>query len=207
MKKNILFLFVTLLFAITSCEKLEIPTPDDNIPETETENQQGSSNTEETPENGSNATPTINDTIAYVQSHGKAPETAFSVNDFKTYIPTYLSLTQGAIGWPNVYVTGYIVGYTPKSAHSIEKTVFGTGDVESNIIIADSPQETLHSNCIAIELTKSSSKSTETRNALNLSANPQNLHRKVTIFGNIEPYKKALGIKNARKYIIHEVPY
>ena len=200
MKKYILFLFSTLLFAITSCEKLEIPTPDDT-PDTETENQQGSSNTEGIPENDSGEPPTINDTIAYVQSHGDTPETAFSVSDFKTYIPTYLSLTQGAIGWHNVYVTGYIVGYTPKNAHSIEKTVFDAGDVESNIVIADSPQETHYNNCIAIELTKSSTKSTETRNALNLSANPQNLHSKVTIFGNIETYKKTLGIKNARKYI------
>ena len=204
MKKYILSLFSCALFAMTSCEKLEIPTPDDT-PDTETENQQGSSNIEGTPENDSGESPTINDTIAYVQSHGDTPETSFSVSDFKTYIPTYLSLTQGAIGWHNVYVTGYFVGYTPKNAHSIEKTVFGISNVESNIVIADSPQETHYNNCIAIELTKSSTKSTETRNALNLSSNPQNLHRKVTIFGNIEPYKKTLGIKNARKHIIHKV--
>lgn len=202
MKKHILYILTAGMLA-AACEKLELPTQEEKNETENTIEQDKDSIEGDIPTEPPYHTPTINDTIAYIQNHGNTPETAYSVRDFKTYIPTYLSLTQGAIGWHNVYVTGYIVGHTPPNAHSIEKTVFGTGNVETNIVIADSPQENHYSNCIAIELTKSSTQSTETRNALNLSSNPQNLHRKVTIFGNIEPYKKALGIKNARKHIFH----
>lgn len=150
--------------------------------------------------NHTDETPTMTDTLNYVNSHGIEESVAFSVHDFKTYIPTYLNYYE-ASGIKDCYVEGYIVGYIKKQGHSMANTIFSTGDVETNIVIADSPTESDPMNCIAIQLTQDSSKSQSTREALNLSSHPENLHRKVIIFGNIETYMSTLGLKNARQYL------
>ena len=141
--------------------------------------------------------PTLNDTIEYVDSHGIEPDSAFHVSDFKTYIPVYLEKnTPGAIGWSNSYVRGYIVGYIPENT-SISKTIFGYGTTETNIVLADSPTETDYNQCIGIQL---STNYKETRQALNLCTNPENLGKHVIVFGNIAPYMGTLGLKSTREY-------
>ena len=148
--------------------------------------------------------PTLQDTINYVESHGIEPDSAFRVSDFKTYIPVYLEKnTPGAIGWSNSYVRGYIVGYIPRGQKSISKTIFNAdnvGNSNTNIVLADSYSETDYNQCIAVELSDDTRNHTNTRKALNLSTNPENLGKQVVVFGNIEPYMGTLGLKSTREY-------
>lgn len=146
---------------------------------------------------------TLKDTIKYVKNHGIDFESAFRVSDFKTYIPIYLEKATkydpkaGAPYLPDCYVRGYIVGYIPKGNSSISKTIFGYGTTETNIVLADSPTETDYNQCIGIQLTTNYK---ETRQALNLCTNPENLGKHVIVFGNIAPYMGTLGLKSTREY-------
>ena len=140
----------------------------------------------------------------YIYSHGTA-DAPFTVADFKTAIPEYLShFGAPEIGHPgmkDVYVCGYIVGYIPNSR--IENTVFGNdGASRSNIVIADLPDEQDYNNCIAVELSLGSNRHKEAREALNLADNPENYKKRFIIFGNITDqngYMGTLGLKSARE--------
>ena len=205
-KRNITFLlfFILLFFAITSCEKLEIPTTSDT-PSTETSSNTNAgtdneNNDHEEQEDTDEQQPNMNDptnVIQYMETHGFSEDCPFSVSDFKTYIPIYLSY-YGASGIKDSYVHGYIVGCI--KGKSISQTIFSATDVETNIVIATSPTETDYNQCIAIQLTTNSNNSKTTRQALNLSDNPQNIGKSIIIYGNIDKYMGDLGIKNARKY-------
>ena len=162
----------------------------------------------DSPENPSTpSTPTLQDTLTYVQTHGYTPETAFTVHDFKTHIPTFLLNTYltdpelHAIGIPEVIVHGYIVGYIKGS--SLAKTIFSAQNaVETNIVIADSPDEIDPDQCIAVQLTTNSTNAKGTRDALNLKGHPENLHQEIIILGDIAIYMgtNTYGLKNARDY-------
>lgn len=99
------------------------------------------------------------------------------------------------------WIVGYIVGYVQGT--SISKTVLQAGDTETNIVIADDPAETEAIRMVPVQLSTGSSY-VDTRNALNLSAHPENLHAKVLVFGKICTYMSTLGIKNTRKYSFSE---
>ena len=139
--------------------------------------------------------PTLADTLQYVCTHGTTEDVPYRVMDFKTYLPTYLAY-YGATGMKDSYVCGYIVGYI--KGQSIQRATFAAGDVATNIVLADSPDETNPDRCIAVQLTTSSNLSKSTREALNLATHPENLGRQVTLYGNIDKYMGTLGIKNAR---------
>lgn len=185
--------------------------PEDTPKNPENPNNPENPENPESPENpetpSTPSTPTLQDTLTYVQTHGYTPETAFTVHDFKTYIPTFLLNTYlidpelHATGIPEVIVHGYIVGYIKGS--SLVKTIFSAQNaVETNIVIADSPDEIDPDQCIAVQLTTTSTNAQKTRNALNLKSHPENLHQEIIILGDIAIYMGAntYGLKNARNY-------
>ncbi|GEM_PF-1396502 len=193
---------ILLTVTFSACEKVEIPQKEDTPTNTPSTPQ-----TPSTPENPeSPSTSTLQDTLNYVESAGETPENAFTVADFKTYIPIYFEHNRDEVGLPlNLkykHVRGYIVGFIPKNKRSLTHTRFSTANaVESNIVIADSPDEIDPSQCIAIELPNSSQANKDTRQALNLATHPENLHRQVIIFGNItHSYMGTYGLKNASAY-------
>lgn len=102
----------------------------------------------------------------------------------------------------NCYVKGYIVGYIGKN--NLKQTSFSVeAPVETNIVIAETPNETDYNKCIAVQL-RTGSSYIGTRQALNLKNHPENLHRCVTVFGSIEKYMGALGVTYTRNYAFSE---
>lgn len=233
LKTYIFLLFPLFLLTWTSCEKLEIPEKEhtsqqekkeeqanqeeekeaETPPQEEQESTGENENTDPTspgsPENPQDEEmdPDLEELIYDVMTRGISEETAYTVYDFKVNIPIVLEKgTEGAIGWKDAYVQGYIVGYVKKGASSMNKTIFSAGDTDTNVVIADSPDENDYNQCIAIDLTTSSNKAKVTRQELSLKNHPENLGRKVIIFGNIEPCKGVLGIVDARSctFIVEE---
>jgi len=100
----------------------------------------------------------------------------------------------------NKYVVGYIVGYI--NGNSIKSTEFVAGDSKTNIVIADTPVEKDYTNCIPVQLTTENQDCSKVRNALNLSANPHMLGKKIRIKGDIDIYMNSVGIKKTRECII-----
>ena len=92
-------------------------------------------------------------------------------------------------------VTGYIVGYVNGSAAGAEgkDCVFVVGGEmkNTNILIANDPNETDYTKCIAVQLPNN-----DIRAALNLVDNPDNLNKKVVIKGSLEKYLEIAGLKD-----------
>lgn len=96
-----------------------------------------------------------------------------------------------------VVVGGYIVGFIPKT--SISKTVFGADDaVQTNIVIADSPDETDYHKCAPAQLLADS----DARECLNLVDNPDLLGTYVYLYGIKDKYYYAPGLKPVLVYEI-----
>ena len=92
-------------------------------------------------------------------------------------------------------VSAYIVG-TSEAGKSKFTPIFGTENASNtNIIIADNPNETDASKCIPVQLPKG-----EVREKLNLVDNPGNLGKKVTLTGEIQKYFSIAGFKNTSAY-------
>ena len=113
-------------------------------------------------------------------------------------INTCLTIEELASVEDNVVVAvgGYIVGYV--SGSSITKTVFSTDNaVETNIVLADHPDETDYHYCSAMQLKKG----TEARADLNLADNPENLGQFVVLIGTKNKYYYAPGLKPVIDYL------
>lgn len=96
----------------------------------------------------------------------------------------------------NTYVKGYIVGYVP--GMTLSDAVIGSigSDVsKTNILLAGSASETSVDKCIPVQLPTG-----DVRSALNLSDNPGNLGREVTLGGSQEKYFGANGLKSVTYY-------
>lgn len=99
-----------------------------------------------------------------------------------------------------VWLSGYIVGYV--SGTTISSAKFQTGDKQSNILLADSPFETAPANCVPVQLSTSPAAANTVRNALNLNDHPDNLGKKIKVFGNIvKGYMSTTGMKSTTKYL------
>lgn len=95
-----------------------------------------------------------------------------------------------------VILEAYIVGYVPANG-SIKRTAFtAEGAVETNIVVADAPDETDYSRCAAMQLTKGS----DPRWSLNLLDNRENLGRYVRLYGKRATYYGAPGLKPVMSY-------
>ncbi len=94
-----------------------------------------------------------------------------------------------------VWVMGYIVGYIPGS--SVKQIQFGIpSDVETNIVLADRPDETDYMNCLPVRLEKGKA----IREELNLVAHPENFHRRIAVAGLVEEYFRIPGIRKPLAY-------
>lgn len=121
----------------------------------------------------------------------------FTVSEITGPVTTAMQ-QEGITSQPLCKVKGYIVGYV--SGNDVSSTSFtSNGAKETNIVLADSPLETDHTKCIAVQLSTSSSYKA-TRDALNLKAHPDNLGKCVTILGTLEKYMGRLGLKNSSSY-------
>lgn len=96
-----------------------------------------------------------------------------------------------------VSVTGYVVG-TAKGQTLNGKRLTGPWGVETNILLADTPNPTDNSELMPVELRKG----TKARSALNLVANPTLHHRRVIITGHLRTYYRVAGLKSVSNYII-----
>lgn len=100
----------------------------------------------------------------------------------------------------DVWVRGYIVGWADMSsiyyvnAETARFTVPAT--LNTNILIAATPDETDWSKCVALQLPNG-----EIRTALNLKDNPANLGRDVKVMGNIAKYSGVPGVRSVSKYV------
>lgn len=108
-------------------------------------------------------------------------EKPYTVTDIKT----------GSVTGTEVFVKGYIVGYVPDK--KIDEAIFSAEgcEVQSNIIVAASADESTVANVIAVQLPTGA-----VRTALNLKDNPTNLKQEVLLCGNIENYFGNAGVKS-----------
>ena len=98
-----------------------------------------------------------------------------------------LALTDKTPAW----VEGYIVGaLNSNNSNALEAT--GT-EVATNFVLADAADET--ENYIPVALP-----SGDVRTALNLANNPENLGKKVAVYGTLETYFSKAGVKNVSAY-------
>ena len=93
----------------------------------------------------------------------------------------------------------YIVGYMP--SYSIKNVVFSSDDaVETNLVVADSPDETNSEQCATVQLKKD----TDARKQLNLCNNPEMLHSHVLLMGTKSEYCYATGLKSVKQFRLLE---
>ena len=106
--------------------------------------------------------------------------------------PYSVSAAMAAGSGSGVYVKAYIVGYVSGQvlADGAHFTADGC-DVKTNLLIADSSSETNVANCIPVQLPNGA-----VRTGLNLQDNPGNLGKQVLLYGNIEKYFGATGLKS-----------
>lgn len=88
------------------------------------------------------------------------------------------------------YVKAYIVGWVEGQVLSEGAHFNGNATSNTNILIADSPDETDVTKCMPVQLPTGA-----VRNAVNLKDNPDNYKKEVLLNGNIEKYFGATGIK------------
>ena len=103
--------------------------------------------------------------------------------------------------YTNAWVSGYIVGYVDtgiKTFASAESCKIGEvpATVATNLLLANTPDETDWNNCISVNLPSGS----EARTALNLKDNPGNLKKLVSLLGNVTRYVGISGVKEVSSY-------
>lgn len=96
-------------------------------------------------------------------------------------------------------VRGYIVGYVKSGQFSATGVEFSaTNAVLTNIVMADTPDETDINNCIPVQLEKQS----EARRDLNLSDNPSMLGKQVEVYGKLSTYMSVSALKQVKTYTL-----
>ena len=106
--------------------------------------------------------------------------------------PYSVSAAQAAGDKTGAYMKGYIVGYVSGQVYADGATFSADGAVASNVLLADSPNETDASKCMPIQLPSGSA----VRTALNLQNNASNLKKEVTLYGDLTKYFGQAGLKN-----------
>lgn len=93
------------------------------------------------------------------------------------------------------WIEGYVVGYV--NGNHIKNTFFGAGGTSTNVVLAESPDETDYRRCIPVQL-KTGASYEEIRNALNLRDNPEVLGKKVALYGAVAKYMSTAGLTKTR---------
>ena len=90
-----------------------------------------------------------------------------------------------------VYVKAYIVGWVEGSVYDSGARFDGNSTSATNIIIADSPDETDASKCMPVQLPGG-----PVRSGVNLKDTPGNYKKQVILLGNLEKYMGQPGLKS-----------
>ena len=95
------------------------------------------------------------------------------------------------------WVTGYIVGFIKEKDITTE-SVFGTAaDANpANVLIALTSDVTDYTKCVPLELKSNSA----VRKAVNLKDHPENLGRKINVYGTLTTYFKVNGVKTITEF-------
>ena len=229
MKRINIFALVVLclLFAfLVGCEKLEVPTLDEEKEEDKTElpehkPSEGGGNDEVNDEDAGNDTGTDDggdsgseggeenvgdDSDDKYQGYGSLEG---QINYGGTFEHPFRAwdLSRGELGkWilangvklTDCWVEGYIVGYV--DGNSIKSArLFETSSKKTNILIADDTLNVAVTDCVPVQLSTGSSYN-DVRNALNLADNPDKLRCRVKILGAVTKYMGVAGLKNAREH-------
>ena len=91
----------------------------------------------------------------------------------------------------DVTIVGYIVGVVDNNVNKFT----GSTTVNTNLLIADNPNETNGENCIPVQLPSGT-----VRNELNLVDNSDIYKKKVALTGSLETYFKVAGLKEVSAY-------
>lgn len=124
------------------------------------------------------------------------PEGGIGNGDWDNPLTAYQAMLGTQIeGKSTVWVTGYIVGWIDTSAGN--RVMFTTpAEIDTNMAIAMDPEETDPDKCVSVQLPSGS-----VRSALNLSANPGNKGKMVTIKGTTgERYCGIYGVKSVSAF-------
>lgn len=125
-----------------------------------------------------------------------SPYSASQVNAMTTVTGTNLQV--------GAWVTGYIVGYVDtgiKSYATDESSKFtAPATVATNLLLANTPDETDWNKCISVNLPSGS----DARTQLNLKDNAGNLGKLLTIQGNITRYVGLSGVKEPTAFTLGE---
>jgi len=98
----------------------------------------------------------------------------------------------------NAWVQAYIVGWIEGQKIAEGAHFNGTSTVASNLLIADTPDETDVNKCMPVQLPSG----TDARSALNLLDNPGNYKKQVKLYGSLEKYFGVAGLKSVSEYVI-----
>ncbi|WP_217932067.1 DUF6359 domain-containing protein [Bacteroides caecimuris] len=114
-------------------------------------------------------------------------------------IETAQKKQDGSIAW----VQGYIVGCVDGEGKAIatESKFEAPFTIASNLLIADTPDETNYKNCVPVQLVGGS----DVRTALNLKDNAANLGKVVMIYGSLEKYFGVAGLKSPTAAVLDGV--
>ncbi len=94
-----------------------------------------------------------------------------------------------------IWVSGYLVGVMETNTDPFAASFAPPFFTNSNVLLADSPNETNLSNCLIVQLPAGS-----IRNAVNLVNKPANLGKEIKLRGNLEKYFSVPGMKNTDGY-------
>lgn len=101
---------------------------------------------------------------------------------------TDLLLREADFMGTSCWVAGYIVGYTERTMKNAAFTTDGA--VQSNILLADSPDEKDEDYCVPVEL-----KTEKWKTTLSLAHRPENLGQRVVVHGMINTYFSVTGVR------------
>lgn len=167
--KTIALLMLSLLICFSACQKLELGDEENKG------GNEGGGGTEKPPKDDDDENANC-DTLSIMEA---------------------LSLPKNKID-TEVILKGYIVGYIKGTGLNSATFALPENAPNTNMLLADSPQEKLAANCLPIALPKGGSMTI--REKLNLFDHPKFLHKRIVIYGAITTYFNVNGIKNIWDY-------
>lgn len=129
---------------------------------------------------------------AFAQGTGESKEKAYSVAEAQA---AYVDGQKQSV-WVKGYIVGYVDGGSLEDDSRFDLT---SGNVSaSNILLADSKDETDYQKCIPVQLKSG----TDFRAAVNLVDNPQNLGKELILQASLEKYFLVAGLKDPVKEFV-----
>ena len=128
--------------------------------------------------------------VSLVKAGGGGGDTPSGDGDGTEAKPYGVAAAIAAGSGSNVFVKAYIVGWIEGQTLSSGAHFDANATVASNILIADSPDETNVDKCMPVQLPSGA-----VRTAVNLQNNAGNYKKEIILVGNIEKYFGAPGIK------------